>query len=146
MVRESFRVFLKTRGLRFTRERGTILDEVLSHEGHFEPEGLFVSMRNGGKKVSRASIYRTLPLMAKAGIVEQVEHTDKQSHYECTVGRGHHDHMRCLSCGKIIEFYSSDMERLQEQVCGDQGFQVVGHVLEITGYCKDCTSDRDTGE
>jgi len=140
MVKEAFRDFLRERGLRFTGERGAILDEVLSSKGHFDPEGLYISMRNSGNKVSRASVYRTLPLMKEAGIVEQVEHTDKQTHYECTVDRGHHDHMLCLSCGKVIEFYSRDMERLQEQVCREQGFEGTGHILEITGYCKACRS------
>jgi Fur family ferric uptake transcriptional regulator len=143
MVKEAFRDFLRERGLRFTGERGAILDEVLSHEGHFDPEGLYISMRSRGNKVSRASVYRTLPLMREAGIVEQVEHTEKQVRYECTVGRGHHDHMSCLSCGKVIEFYCNDMERLQENLCRDEGFQVVGHVLEITGYCRDCVSKKE---
>lgn len=138
MKKDVFRKFLGERGLRFTGEREAILDEVLGSTGHFDPEELYIALREKGQKVSRASVYRTLPLMVDAGVVEQVERTDKHAHYERTLGRDHHDHMLCVSCGKVIEFYSEAIEKLQDRLCRERGFKGVSHTLEITGYCDSC--------
>jgi Fur family ferric uptake transcriptional regulator len=138
MRKEAFREFLKDKGLRFTREREAIYNEVLKRRGHFDPEQLHMALRDKGGKVSRASIYRTLPLLLEAGVLEEVERTEKHAHYERTLGRDHHDHMLCLSCGKVIEFYSGEMEKLQEEICRREGFECVSHTLEARGYCRRC--------
>jgi Fur family ferric uptake transcriptional regulator len=141
MKKDVFKYFLKDRGLRLTKEREAIWDEVRSTKGHFDPEELHLSMRQKGQSVSRASVYRTIPLMVEAGILEQVERTDKHAHYERTIGRSHHDHMLCTSCGKVIEFYSDALEKLQDRLCRQYGFEGVAHTLEITGHCKACGKD-----
>lgn len=141
-MKPEFEDFLRTRGLRFTPERQAILEEVLVRAGHFDPEELYLSLRQKKRLVSRASVYRTLPLMVEAGIVEQVERTDKHAHYERTLGREHHDHMLCVSCGRVIEFYSEPIENLQEELCRKHRFQGISHTLEITGYCAKCARAR----
>jgi len=140
--KKSFREFLRARGLKFTREREAILDEVFRSKGHFDPEELHYGLKEKGGKVSRASVYRTIPLLEEAGIVEQVERTDKHAHYERTLGRGHHDHMLCISCGRVIEFYSDQLERLQDRLCRHEDFEGTSHTLEIKGYCGKCRRKR----
>ncbi|MEJ2182683.1 MAG: transcriptional repressor [Nitrospirota bacterium] len=135
---EYFRDFIHAKGLRYTPEREAIAREVFRRKGHFDPEELHQALRREGHKVSRASVYRTLPLMMEAGILEQVEMTDKHAHYERVMGREHHDHMLCVSCGRVIEFYSEEMEKLQERLCEEEGFQGASHTLEIKGYCSRC--------
>ena len=112
-ARDVLREFLKSRGLRLTTEREAVLQEVSSRRGHFDLEEIFIALRKSGAKVSRASIYRTLPLLAQSGLVEEVERTDKHAHYEYTLGAEHHDHMLCTGCGRVIEFHSGQLERLQ---------------------------------
>lgn len=138
MNKQAFEDFLRGRGLRFTPERRAILAEVLVRAGHFDPEELYVSLRGKERRVSRASVYRTLPLMVEAGIVERVERTDKHAHYERTLGKEHHDHMLCVACGRVIEFYSGPIEDLQDEVCRKHRFEGISHTLEITGYCAKC--------
>ncbi len=137
-MKEIFKKFLKSKGLKLTRERALILDESLSWKGHFEPEELFKKMREKGLKVSRASVYRTIPLLLESGIIEEVEKIDRHSHYEHIPERYHHDHMICLRCGKIIEFYSPRLEILQKIICENYNFSCKSHTLEIRGYCNKC--------
>jgi Fur family ferric uptake transcriptional regulator len=138
MNTDRFRQALKERGMRYTPEREAILKEVLRRRDHFDLEELHMDLRKKGHRVSRASIYRTVPLLLELGVIEKVEHTDKHAHYERTTGRKHHDHMLCVECGKVIEFYSEALERLQDRLCEKEGFKGVSHLLEIRGYCRKC--------
>lgn len=136
--KEAFRSFLSTKGLKLTKERAEIWTEILGVRGHFDPEGLFVGLKRKGSKVSRASVYRTIPLLAESGLIEEVEKTDKRAHYERVMPSAHHDHMICLRCGRVIEFYSPALETIQEDLCRDEQFNGVRHTLEIFGYCRAC--------
>ena len=138
MEREIFREFLYKKGLKLTRERQRILDEVFAFHGHFDPEGLLKSMRSRNIKVSKASIYRTLPLLVESGLVEQVEKNDKHAHYEHTFGHEHHDHLICLKCGAVIEVFSPNLEAIQDKLCRESCFKGITHSLEIKGYCCNC--------
>ena len=138
---EKFRAFLQSKDLRLTQERETILSEIMKTRGHFDSEELHYSLRDKGHKVSRASIYRTIPLLMESEIIEQVENIDQHAHYELIHGRRHHDHMLCLKCGKVIEFYSKPLETLQDKLCTEHGFHGQTHTLEIKGFCKKCTRD-----
>ncbi len=136
--KNAFRKFLVSSGLRLTREREAVVDEVVDRRGHFDPEELHYALKGKGGKVSRASVYRTIPLLVDAGIIQKVENTDKHAHYELVLGRLHHDHMLCTRCGKVIEFYSDELERLQERLCKAEGFRGNSHTLEIKGLCREC--------
>ncbi len=140
--KDAFREFLESRALRLTREREAVVDKVMSTRGHFDPEELHYALKDKGAKVSRASIYRTIPLLVDAGIIGKVENTDKHAHYELILGREHHDHMLCTRCGKVIEFYSRELERLQDRLCQTEGFKGNSHTLEIKGLCRKCAGRR----
>jgi Fur family ferric uptake transcriptional regulator len=125
MERKVFKNFLKERGQKLTKEREAILKEIFSFHGHFEPET------------------RTLNLLYECGLIDRVRKTEHGTIYECTYGHEHHDHMLCVRCGKIIEFYSEDLERLQEELCKKQQFEGTNHTLEIRGYCKKCQKKKE---
>jgi Fur family ferric uptake transcriptional regulator len=136
--RKIFRDFLRERNLKQTKERAAVLDEVFSFHGHFEPEDLYLRMKRSGSKASRASVYRTLHLLVESGLVEKVTRTGKGNVYEHTFGHSHHDHMICHSCGGIIEFYSPELEGLQQEICRQHNFTGTSHILEIQGSCERC--------
>ncbi|MBI4767151.1 MAG: transcriptional repressor [Deltaproteobacteria bacterium] len=106
--------YLKQQGLKWTPEREEVLQEVLKTEGHFEAEDLAFRLRKSGSRVSKATIYRTLPLLVKAGMVKEVIHGEKHQHYEHTHGENHHDHMICLKCGKIVEFDKESLKKIEQ--------------------------------
>src|SRR5437773_990787 len=131
--------YLSSRRLKMTRERREILGQVLSLRGHFDADHLLVMLHRSGCNVSRATLYRTLAVLVEAGLVHRLEMARGQARYEPMVGRHHHDHMVCLSCGGIIEFESREIERLQEQVCRRKRFLMTGHTHQILGYCAACS-------
>lgn len=144
MEKGIFREFLSKKGLKFTKERENILHEAFSFHGHFHPEDLLLNMRNKNIRVSKASIYRTLPLLVESGLIAQVEMDDKHTHYEHIFGHGHHDHLICLKCGRIIEVFYPRLEAIQDELCRENGFEGLKHTLEIRGYCSKCrTMARD---
>lgn len=138
MEKDIFRRFLNKKGLKFTKERETILDKVFAFHSHFDPEELLISMRSRNIRVSRASIYRTLPLLLESGLIEQVEKNDKHAHYEHTFGHRHHDHLICLKCGNVTEVFSPKLESIQDELCRKHQFTGIKHTLEIKGYCNNC--------
>jgi Fur family ferric uptake transcriptional regulator len=135
---DRFAQYLSKNRLKMTRERRGILDKVLTLRGHFDVEQLLAHLNRSGLPVSRATLYRTLPRLEEAGLVHKVEMGDGQARYEPMFGRHHHDHMTCLGCGKIIEFESREIERLQEDVCRKKKFRMTDHTLQIRGYCAKC--------
>ena len=142
MENKIFRNFLGEKGLKPTKERIAVLSEVFSFHGHFEPEYLYLRIKDAGSKASRASVYRTLSLLVECGLVKKVTRTEKGNIYEHTYGHSHHDHMICDACGEIIEFYSEKLENLQDEICAENSFAGSTHTLEIRGHCKKCSTQQ----
>jgi Fur family ferric uptake transcriptional regulator len=136
-----FKEYLAGQALKFTTERRLILAQVFRMHGHFEVDDIDLGLRDFGERVSRASIYRTLPLLVDSGLLRDVPSPEKHSHYEHVFGHEHHDHILCTHCGRTIEFIDPDIEALQESICKRLGFFAVSHQLKITGLCEECRTD-----
>lgn len=139
MQDDKFRIYLKSNGLRFTPERRFILGEIFSSHRHFDVEELYQRLRRKGKSISRATIYRTLPLLVESGLVREALRCQDRVHYEHTLGHEHHDHLLCIKCGRVIEFKDEAIEKLQDGICKRYGFKPIEHRLGIRGYCKVCS-------
>jgi Fur family ferric uptake transcriptional regulator len=87
-------------------------------------------------------VYRTLKLLADAGLAEARRFEDGFTRYEYTVAIGHHDHLICTKCGTIIEFENARIEKLQQDVARKNRFQVKNHKLELYGLCAACQGKR----
>ncbi len=139
---KQFKNHLRRRGFKYTRSREEILEAICAYPGHFDVENLIFHLRKQGSRVSRGTVYRTIPLLVEAKILRSVAFTDRHAHYESTVRNDHHDHLICLHCGKVFEFYRGKMEAELEDVCRENNFHPVGHKMEITGYCSKCKQPR----
>ena len=124
-----FRDYVQSKGLKFTPERQTILNHVFECHGHFEAEELLIDMRKSNKRVSKATIYRTLALLVSSGLLREVIFGEKHAHYE---------HLVCIGCDKIIEFNDERIENFQEEICIENKFKAESHKFQIMGYCEDC--------
>jgi Fur family ferric uptake transcriptional regulator len=138
---KKFRDYIQSRGLKFTPEREAILKHVFENRGHFEAEELLIDMRKNRKRVSKATIYRTLALLVKSGLLREVIFGEKHAHYEHVYGCNHHEHLVCIKCGKIIEFSDEEIEKFQDEVCVKNKFKPESHRFQITGYCEDCVDE-----
>ncbi|MGR3309972.1 MAG: Fur family transcriptional regulator [Candidatus Brocadiales bacterium] len=143
---EKFKRYLQSKGLKFTPERQAVLDCVFASEKHFEAEELLMDLRQRDSRISKATIYRTLALLVKGGLLREVIFGEKHAHYEHVHDHEHHDHLVCSGCGNIIEFTDDRIEKLQDEVCNKHKFKAITHRLQITGLCKDCTSAGLIGE
>ncbi len=137
--KEIFRRYLREKGLRFTPERGRILEAAVSNSAHFDAEELYLQLRRKYGRISKASVYRTIPLLIQCGLIRAVGHHDGRYHYEYIYGHAHHCHLRCLECGKLIEFTVDSLNEIGNQVSKEYGFLVTGHRLEFHGYCLECS-------
>lgn len=140
-----FKEYLRDRKLKYTVERQTLLQEVLGNPEHFEAEQLLISLRQSGKRVAKATIYRTLPLLVDCGIIKQVQFGDSLARYEHTFGQDPHDHMICRRCRRIIEFDSSDVLALRKELAGRYHFHPLSHRFQITGLCAQCLASCPPG-
>ena len=134
-----FTDYLKRNHLKMTRERRLILREIFDDESHLEAEDLLMRFRQRGEKVSRATIYRTFDLLVRADLIERSDFGHSHYHYEKSFGREHHDHMICRKCGKVTEFSSVELERLQKRICAEHDFRLENHSLQIFGICSSCS-------
>lgn len=145
-ILEHFQKFLAERKLRMTKERETLVREILRAPRHFEAEQLIRRLRWSRRRVSRATVYRTLSLLEASGILRRSTFGGDRSYYEAVLNEGHHDHLICLECGRIEEFEEPQIEALQNKVCTDQGFTLLDHVHQMFGLCPTCEAkSRDGG-
>ena len=133
-----FRKYLAGQNLKMTQERRTILEEVFSSDEHFGADELHLRFVRKRVPMSRATIYRALDHLVKSGLVRRVYLDQKKAFYEHVYGRRHHEHMICLSCGKVIEFSDDPLEQRQDKVCRELKFKALRHSLRIVGLCSDC--------
>ena len=120
--RDIFRKYLERRGFKLTAERQALFDELFARHEHFEADELLVRLRAKHKKISRATIYRTLELLVDSGIVGRVRIGSPGYRYERLRAGEHHDHLICNECGRVIEFFEPRIESLQDEVCERYGF------------------------
>ncbi len=138
-LKRDFERFLRNRGGKITKGRFKIIEMIAKYRTHFEIEELvrWISFQN--KNVaSRSTIYRTVRLLQEFGAIREVIKLNNRTIYEFVVGRHHHEHLICIECGKITEFYKEEIEQLQEEVCKEYNFTPINHRLEIFGICREC--------
>ena len=123
---------LKTEGLRHTKQRQQVWDEIRISSDHRDAEEIYIAInKNKGLKVSRATVYRTIDVLVKNNLVRKMELGDGRALYEHKIDDGHHDHIICVETGKIIEFYNEDLEILQENIVKKHGYELVRHVHQL---------------
>jgi Fur family transcriptional regulator, ferric uptake regulator len=101
--------------------------------------------RRADPRVSVATVYRTMKLLADCGLAMPRQFDGSQTRYEPAQGRPHHDHLICTGCGAIEEFAEQRIELLQSRVARERGFEVKSHKLELYGRCAGCRRAEDGG-
>ena len=142
---EEQEVFLKhiqEHGLKRTNQRDLILDVFLRTEEHLSNEDLYQLVKKEDPTVGQTTVYRTLKILTEAGLAREVRFGDGRTHYEHNYKHQHHDHMICSECGKIIEFFSAELEAIQDQMAAKHRFEITQHLLRIIGICAECRREK----
>mgnify|MGYP001340009190 CR=1 FL=1 len=131
-----FKDILKNEGLRYTKQRQKVWDEIRSSAEHRDAEEIYIeinkaSKSNPGEKVSRATVYRTIDVLVKNNLVRKMELGDGRALYEHKIDEKHHDHIICVETGKIIEFFNEELEKIQEEIVKEHGYELVRHVHQL---------------
>ena len=133
-----FKGILQEQGLKLTGEREALLREIFATHYHFEADELLFRMKEKNVKISRATVYRTLELLVKSGLVRRVHLGEDHYHYEHVSKDAHHDHLVCTTCGDVIEFNDPILEQRQHEICEKNRFSPTFHNLQILGVCNSC--------
>jgi Fur family transcriptional regulator, ferric uptake regulator len=142
-LRGRLQAYMAKKGLRSTAQRRLIIDTFFSGAPHMTIEDLLTEVRTRDRGIGYATVYRTLKLLAECGVASERRFGDGLSRYELADDAStHHDHLICLSCGKIIEFEEPRIETLQEEIAAKHGFDVTWHKHEMYGVCADCHDDK----
>jgi len=133
--KDIFIKYLKDNGQRITNERILILNSALSMESHFDADELYTKMRNDFIRVSRATVYNTLELMNKCGILTKHNFKGERARYETKHGGKNHYHIICLSCNKIIEFENQSIEKTLLKVCKNKELKLRDYSIQVFASC-----------
>ncbi len=135
-VRESVQQFLAGKGLRRTVQREAIIDAAFSTKEHFSAEELLKMARKIETSVSRATVYRTLPLLVQSGLLRELNLGGDMKVYDPNfVEHPTHNHLICVDCNKIIEFEDTNMELLENCITRRLGFSPANKMVKIEAHC-----------
>ena len=140
--KEIFLEHIQNAGLRRTGQRDLIMDIFLRTEEHLTSEDLYWLVQKEDSTVGHTTVYRTLKLLTEAGLAREVRFGDNKTYYEHHYNHQHHDHMICTQCGKVIEFFSADIEDLQDQMAEKFNFRPTHHSLRMWGVCDECQQEE----
>jgi len=131
---------LKNTGLKATLPRLKILEIFQTHkENHLSAEDIFRILIAQKSDIGLATVYRVLAQFEQAGLLRRSNFEAGKSVYELDEGK-HHDHMVCLTCGKVEEFVDDKMEQRQLEIAKQHGFHLEEHSVAMYGTCADCVA------
>ena len=141
---QTLKEHLTKNNLKLTRQRENILAAFLKME-HVTAEQMYRMLAKKDPHIGLATVYRTLKLLCESGLAKE-QHFGSQTKFDNVAHKGHHDHLICTLCDKIIEFENCQIEELQEEVARENGFTISTHKLELygspirlpNGECKNC--------
>jgi Fur family ferric uptake transcriptional regulator len=138
-----FEQALRERGLKSTSQRDDIARVFFAAESHLSIEELYGAVRKVNPRVGYATVYRTLKLLKECGLAAERHFDDGGARYEAVEDEAHaHDHIICERCGKIVEFTSQELDKLEERIGRFLGFVLSRHRMELYGICADCREGR----
>jgi len=141
MVHEAEQILhqhLKRVGLKHTEQRDTILRTFLETREHLSTDELHRLVKKKDARIGFTTVYRTLKLLAECGLASEVSFHDNVARFEHQYNRRNHHHMVCTSCGASVEFFSPEVQRLEQEIGRRHHYQATRHTFQIYGLCETC--------
>jgi Fur family transcriptional regulator, ferric uptake regulator len=136
---------LASRRVRLTAQRRLLLGIIQEADRHLDAAALLAAARLQDPRVNRATVYRTLALLKKLALVDELDlmHLEGEKHYYEAKRQSEHMHLACFRCGRIIEYSSPAFERLKAEIANEKKFTISVTRLEIGGFCAECRAARE---
>lgn len=149
-IQERVHAYLAEKGLRKTPQRDAIVQAAFSTKEHYTAEDLLSMARQVDSSVSRATIYRTLPLLVECGVLKEMDFGKDYKFYDPNyLDHPHHNHLICVDCNRIVEFEDQHIELLEDCITRRLGFSPASKSLRIEANCDElrkfgtCTHRRE---
>jgi Fur family ferric uptake transcriptional regulator len=120
-----------------TRQRVRVLEALAEERDDATAQQIHSRLRRSGRRIGLATVYRTLALLSERGVVDTLAHSPGELCYRLC-GEGHHHHLVCSSCHRVVELIDCEIDAWLEEVATDHGFVATDHQLEVTGVCAAC--------
>jgi len=135
-IRKRIYDFIEEKGLRKTVQRDAIIEAAFSTDKHYTAEELLAMARNNEPSVSRATVYRTLPLLVECGVLKEMDFGKEYKFYDPNFAEHpHHNHLICVDCDKIVEFEDSNIETMEDCITKRLGFSPSNKMIRIEAKC-----------
>ncbi len=139
-----FADYIHNNNLRMTHQRELIVETFLTSDGHLSTDELYDLVRQRDSRIGYATVFRTLKALTDCGLARETDLDDGRTRFEHTYRRPQHHHIVCVQCNRTIEFYSPELERLQERIVAQYDFEAVRNRFQIFGICRSCQSQQDS--
>ena len=136
---------LRRHGYKITPQRRTVINAILQSHEHLTPAAIHqkVSRRHTG--IGLVTIYRTLEMLADLGLICETHAGGSCRSYLMRRPAGHHHHLICSDCGKVIDFTDCGLKELESRLSEKNNFKISGHLLEFLGQCRECGREKAAG-
>lgn len=138
-VIDDLKKLLKDKGMKYTEQRAIILQILQSLDDHLSAEEIheLIKQKYPEYKIGIATVYRTLSFLEEVKLISSISFGKDGKKYEGNKD-SHHDHIICTSCGKIVEFFDDEIEKRQELIAKQNGFEITDHNMQLYGICESC--------
>lgn len=137
-VRQQLESFLASSGLRRTKQRDVIIEAAFSTREHFNADELHEMTRRIDRNISRATVYRTLGLLVKCGLLREVDLGRDQTYYDPNfLDKPEHNHLICVDCDRVVEFEDEHIALLEDCITRRLGFKPASKSIRILASCEE---------
>ncbi|MCX6004829.1 MAG: Fur family transcriptional regulator [Chloroflexi bacterium] len=141
MTSKSIAAELRKRGFKLTPQRRAIIDVINESEEHLTPSDIYSRLQHKYPGIGLVTVYRTLELLESSGLLCEVHIGDTCRSYLTRPG-GHHHHLVCRGCGKVVDFTDCELDGLENRLVNETGFEIDRHLLEFMGRCINCRKNK----
>ena len=134
---------LRQHGYKLTWQRRVVIRTVVSTQDHHTPTAIYEKVHQDYPNIGLVTIYRTLEILAKLNLICEL-HAGGSCHSYTIAAPGHHHHLICSNCGRVVDFTGCELEELQLSLSKETGFRIDGHLLEFIGLCQTCQKETIT--
>lgn len=131
---------IRKRGYKITPQRRTIISAIIGTREHLTPAAIHIRVRREYPSVGLVTVYRTLEMLAALGLICETHAGGSCRSYLVRRPAGHHHHLICSDCGKVIDFTDCGLADLERRLSEENRFKIDGHLLEFLGQCRECAA------